>query len=58
MIVLDNGKMATVRLLGDYLKAGPAIDVCVVLCPAQTHLVAEVSSAGDAGLGKAVGGGA
>jgi long-chain acyl-CoA synthetase len=39
-MVLDNGKRAIVRPLEDYLKASPAVDVCVVLCPAQTHLVA------------------
>lgn len=47
MVVLDDGKKATVRPLEDYLKASPAIDVCVELCPTQTHLLAVVSPAGD-----------
>jgi long-chain acyl-CoA synthetase len=47
VIVLDNGKKVIVRPLEEYLKASPAIDECVVLCPAQTHLVAVVSPAGD-----------
>ena len=60
MIVLGNGEKAIVRPLGDYLKASPAIEVCVVFCPAQTLLVAVVSPAGDprSRLGEAVGGGA
>jgi long-chain acyl-CoA synthetase len=47
VIVLDNGKKVIVRPLEEFLKASPAIDECVVLCPAQTHLVAVVSAAGD-----------
>jgi long-chain acyl-CoA synthetase len=47
VIVLDNGKKVIVRPLEEYLKACPAIDECVVLCPAQTQLVAVVSPAGD-----------
>jgi long-subunit acyl-CoA synthetase (AMP-forming) len=47
VIVLDNGKKVIVRPLEEYLKASPAIDECVVLCPAQTHLVAVVSAADD-----------
>jgi len=60
VIVLDRGKKANVRPLGDYLKASPVIDVCVVSCPAQTHLVAVASPAGDprSRPGEAVGSGA
>jgi long-subunit acyl-CoA synthetase (AMP-forming) len=47
VIVLDNGKKIIVRPLEEYLKASPAIEECVVLCPTQTHLVAVVSPAGD-----------
>jgi long-chain acyl-CoA synthetase len=47
VIVLDNGKKVIVRPLEEYLKASPAIDDCVVLCPTQTHLVAVVSPACD-----------
>jgi long-chain acyl-CoA synthetase len=47
VIVLDNGKKVIVRPLEEYLKASPAIEECVVLCPTQTHLVAVVSAAGD-----------
>lgn len=43
VIVLDNGKKVIVRPLEEYLKASPAIEECVVLCPTQTHLVAVVS---------------
>lgn len=45
VIVLDNGKKVIVRPLEEYLKASPAIEECVVLCPTQTHLVAVVSPA-------------
>ena len=45
VIVLDNGKKVIVRPLEEYLKASPAIEECVVLCPTQTHLVAVVSAA-------------
>jgi long-chain acyl-CoA synthetase len=48
VIVLDNGKKVIVAPIEEYLKASPAIEECVVLCPAQTHLVAVVSPAGDA----------
>ena len=47
VIVLDNGKKVIVRPLEEYLKASPAIEECVVLCPTQTHLVAVVSAAAD-----------
>jgi len=47
VIVLDNGKKVIVRPLEEYLKASPAIEECVVLCPTQTHLVAVVSPAGE-----------
>jgi long-chain acyl-CoA synthetase len=47
VIVLDNGKKVIVRPLEEYLKASPAIEECVVFCPAQTHLVAVVSPAGE-----------
>jgi long-chain acyl-CoA synthetase len=47
VIVLDNGKKVIVRPLEEYLKASPAIDECVVLCPTQTHLVAVVSPAAE-----------
>jgi long-subunit acyl-CoA synthetase (AMP-forming) len=45
VIVLDNGKKIIVRPIEEYLKASPAIEECVVLCPAQTYLVAVVSAA-------------
>jgi long-chain acyl-CoA synthetase len=47
VIVLDNGKKVIVRPLEEYLKASPAIEECVVLCPTQTSLVAVVSPAAD-----------
>ncbi|HET9894394.1 MAG TPA: AMP-binding protein [Streptosporangiaceae bacterium] len=47
VIVLDNGKKVIVRPLEEFLKASPAIEDCVVLCPTQTHLVAVVSAASD-----------
>jgi long-subunit acyl-CoA synthetase (AMP-forming) len=45
VIVLDNGKKVVVRPIEELMKASPAIDECVVLCPTQTHLVAVVSPA-------------
>jgi long-chain acyl-CoA synthetase len=45
VIVLPNGKKIIVRPIEEYLKASPAIEECVVLCPAQTYLVAVVSPA-------------
>jgi long-chain acyl-CoA synthetase len=45
VIVLDNGKKVIVRPLENFLKASPEIEECVVLCPAQTRLVAVVSPA-------------
>jgi long-subunit acyl-CoA synthetase (AMP-forming) len=47
VIVLDNGKKVIVRPLEEYLKASPAIDECVVLCPTQTSLVAVVSPSSE-----------
>jgi long-chain acyl-CoA synthetase len=47
VIVLDNGKKVIVRPLEEFLKASPAIEECVVLCPAQTNLVAVVSPAAE-----------
>jgi long-chain acyl-CoA synthetase len=47
VIVLDNGKKVIVRPLEEYLKASPAIEECVVLCPTQTSLVAVVSPSGE-----------
>jgi long-chain acyl-CoA synthetase len=47
MIVLDNGKNIVVRPIEEYLKASPAIDECVVLCPERSRLVAVVSPSGD-----------
>jgi long-subunit acyl-CoA synthetase (AMP-forming) len=47
VIVLDNGRKVIVRPLEEYLKASPAIEECVVFCPAQTYLVAVVSPAGE-----------
>jgi long-chain acyl-CoA synthetase len=47
VIVLDNGRKVIVRPLEEYLKASPAIEECVVLCPTQTHLVAVVSPAAE-----------
>jgi long-chain acyl-CoA synthetase len=47
VIVLDNGKKVIVAPIEDYFRASPVIEECVVFCPAQTHLVAVVSPAGD-----------
>jgi long-chain acyl-CoA synthetase len=48
VIVLDNGVNVVVRPIEEYLKASPAIDECVVLCPpGQSRLVAVVSPASD-----------
>jgi long-subunit acyl-CoA synthetase (AMP-forming) len=47
VIVLDNGKKIIVRPLEEYLRGSPAIAEAVIFCPAQTHLVAVVSAAGD-----------
>jgi long-subunit acyl-CoA synthetase (AMP-forming) len=43
VIVLDNGKKVIVRPIEEHMKTSPAIEECVVFCPAQTHLVAVVS---------------
>ncbi len=45
VIVLDNGKKVIVRPIEEHLKASPAIEECVLFCPAQTQLVAVVSPA-------------
>ena len=45
VIVLGNGKKIIVRPIEEQLKAGPAIEECVLFCPAQTDLVAVVSPA-------------
>ena len=55
VIVLDNGKKVIVRPLEEYLKASPAIEECVVLCPTQTHLVAVVSPAAEPADAAAIG---
>jgi long-chain acyl-CoA synthetase len=47
VIVLDNGRKVIVRPIEERLKAGAAIEECVVFCPAQTHLVAVVSPASE-----------
>jgi long-chain acyl-CoA synthetase len=48
VIVLDNGVNVVVRPIEEYLKASPAVDECVVLCPpGQSRLVAVVSPASD-----------
>jgi long-subunit acyl-CoA synthetase (AMP-forming) len=44
-IVLENGKKILVRPIEEQLKSGPAIEECVIFCPAQTDLVAVVSAA-------------
>jgi long-chain acyl-CoA synthetase len=46
VIVLDNGINVVVRPIEEYLKASPAVDECVVLCPpGQSRLVAVISAA-------------
>ncbi|MEQ0559626.1 AMP-binding protein [Amycolatopsis sp. NEAU-NG30] len=45
VIVLGNGKKVIVRPIEEHLRASPAIEECVVFCPAQTSLVAVVSPA-------------
>jgi long-chain acyl-CoA synthetase len=47
VIVLDNGRKVIVRPLEEYLRASPAIEECVVLCPTQTHLAVVVSPASE-----------
>jgi long-subunit acyl-CoA synthetase (AMP-forming) len=47
VIVLDNGRKIIVRPIEERLRAGAAIEECVVFCPAQTHLVAVVSPASE-----------
>lgn len=43
VIVLENGRKIIVRPIEELMKASPAIEECVLFCPAQTHLVAVVS---------------
>jgi long-subunit acyl-CoA synthetase (AMP-forming) len=45
VIVLDNGRKVIVRPIEERLAASPAIEACVLFCPAQTSLVAVVSPA-------------
>jgi long-chain acyl-CoA synthetase len=47
VIVLDNGRKIIVAPIEEYFRASPAIEECVVFCPAQTHLVAVVSPAAE-----------
>jgi long-chain acyl-CoA synthetase len=47
VLVLDNGRKVIVRPIEERLRAGAAIEECVVFCPSQTHLVAVVSPAGE-----------
>jgi long-subunit acyl-CoA synthetase (AMP-forming) len=47
VIVLDNGRKIVVRPIEEKLKASPAIEDCVLFCPAQTALVAVVSPASE-----------
>lgn len=44
-IVLDNGRKVIVRPIEEHLKSSPAIEECVLFCPAQSYLVAVVSPA-------------
>jgi long-subunit acyl-CoA synthetase (AMP-forming) len=45
VIVLDNGRKVIVRPIEERLQASPAIEACVLFCPAQTSLVAVISPA-------------
>jgi long-subunit acyl-CoA synthetase (AMP-forming) len=45
VIVLDNGRKVLVRPIEEHMRASPAIEECIVFCPAQTDLVAVVSPA-------------
>ena len=45
VIVLDNGRKIIVRPMEEFMRAGPAIEECVLFCPTQTYLVAVVSPA-------------
>ncbi|WP_158883735.1 AMP-binding protein [Amycolatopsis anabasis] len=47
VIVLDNAKKIIVRPIEEHLKTSPAIEECVLYCPARTYLVAVVSPADD-----------
>jgi long-chain acyl-CoA synthetase len=47
VIVLENGRKVVVRPIEELMKASPAIEECVLFCPAQPHLVAVVSPAGE-----------
>ncbi len=45
VIVLDNGKKVIVTPIEEYMRESPAIEECVLLCPAPGSLVAVVSPA-------------
>jgi long-chain acyl-CoA synthetase len=45
LIVLDNARKIVVRPIEEHMKADPAIEECVLVCPDRTHLVAVVSPA-------------
>jgi long-chain acyl-CoA synthetase len=45
VIVLDNGRKVIVRPIEERLQQSPAIELCVLFCPAQTSLVAVISPA-------------
>ncbi|RDI68635.1 AMP-binding protein [Nocardia pseudobrasiliensis] len=47
VIVLENGRKVIVRPIEERMVASPAIEHCVVFCPAQTELVAVVSPADE-----------
>ncbi|MCX4716562.1 AMP-binding protein [Streptomyces virginiae] len=47
VIVLGNGKKVIVRPIEEHMRTSPAIEECVVFCPAQTSLVAVVSPSSD-----------
>jgi len=47
VIVMGNGRNVIVRPIEEHLKTSPAIEECVLACPAQTHLVAVVSPAAE-----------
>jgi long-subunit acyl-CoA synthetase (AMP-forming) len=46
-IVLANGRKVITRPIEEHLKSSPAIEECVLFCPAQSYLVAVVSPAQD-----------
>jgi long-subunit acyl-CoA synthetase (AMP-forming) len=43
LIVLTNGRKVMVRPIEEHMRESPAIDECVLVSPARTHLVAVVS---------------